>query len=423
MRRYLDLVGIRMPSNMLTRLREEFSFVRGNLLILILSYTLFRTVSSMSYSFESLYIRELGASPLIIGLMSSLGSLIIALVRIPGAYVADRYGRRNVIAIFTFGVAFSYLFYALAPDWRLILVGVVILNLCHVYVPALEAIEADSIPAERRGIGYSAINVLPMLPAMITPPIGGYLVDKLGLIPGMRIAYAVVFVGSLLTALLRAFFLRETLEDPKEFRREDLVSTFRESFGSIFEAWREMPRNMVYLTVALLIGAFETPVFTIYMSLYAIDVVGVGGFEWSLMSTAFMLVGLLVGLPIGRMIDSIGRKKSILLAYLFSTPVIALFIISRGFIPLLVSQVLFAVSQAFFYPAFMAFQADLIPPDKRGRIMGVIGTMRTLAMVPAAALFGIMYESNPATPFIFAIALEVLTVAIVVAKIDEAADA
>jgi len=66
-----------MPSNMLKRLREEFSFVRGNLLILILSYTLFRTVSSMSYSFESLYIRELGASPLLIGLMGSLGSLII----------------------------------------------------------------------------------------------------------------------------------------------------------------------------------------------------------------------------------------------------------------------------------------------------------------------------------------------------------
>ena len=140
------------------------------------------------------------------------------------------------------------------------------------------------------------------------------------------------------------------------------------------------------------------------------------------MSTAFMLVGLLVGLPVGRMIDSIGRKKSILLAYLFSTPVIALFIISRGFIPLLASQVLFAVSQAFFYPAFMAFQADLIPPDMRGRIMGVIGTMRTLAMVPAAALFGIMYESNPATPFILTIVLEVLTVAIVVAKIDEAVD-
>ena len=408
-----------MISRAFARLREEFSFVKGNLLVLIVSYTLFRMTDSMSYSFQSLYIRELGASPFLLGLMSSLGSLIFALVRIPGAFVADRYGRRRVITVFTFGVAFSYLFYAFAPDWRMVLVGIVMLNASQVYIPALEAIEADSIPAERRGMGYSTINVLTSLPAMLTPPIGGFLVDRLGLVPGVRIAYGVTIVGVLLSAVIRALFLRETLEEPQEFQWADVGSTFRGSLGSIVEAWREMPRNMAYLTLAMLIGAFETPIFTIYMSLYAIDVVGVGGFEWSLMSTAFMLVGLLVGLPIGRMIDSIGRKRSILLAYIFSTPVIVLFILSRSFIPLLLSQILFAVSQAFFYPAFMAFQADLIPPDKRGRILGVIGTMRTLAFVPAAALFGIMYESGPATPFICAIVLEVLTVAIVAAKIDE----
>ena len=61
---------------------------------------------------------------------------------------------------------------------------------------------------------------------------------------------------------------------------------------------------MVYLTLAILIGAFEDPAFYIYKSLYAIDIVGVTGFEWSLMSTANMLVGLLIGLPVGRMIDS-----------------------------------------------------------------------------------------------------------------------
>jgi len=411
-----------MISRALTTLKKEFSFVKGNLLILIVSYTLFRMTDSMSYSFQSLYIRELGASPFLLGLMSSLGSLIIALVRIPGAFVADHYGRKRVIEVFTFGVAFSYIFYALAPDWRWVLIGMMILNASHVYLPALDAIEADSIPPERRGMGYSVINVLTSLPAMITPPIGGFLVERLGLVPGMRIAYGVTFVGGLVAAMVRTLFLRETLEEPQEFRWADVGSTFRESLGSIFEAWREMPKKMVYLVVVILMGAFEAPIFMIYTSLYAIDVVGVGGFEWSLMSTAFMLTSLLVGLPIGRMIDSIGRKKSILLAYLFSTPVIVLFILSRSFIPLLLTQILFGVSQAFFYPALMAFQADLISPDKRGRIMGMIGTLRTLAAVPAAIVFGLMYESGPAIPFIFAIVIEVLTIVIVIVKIDESVD-
>ncbi len=86
------------------------------------------------------------------------------------------------------------------------------------------------------------------------------------------------------------------------------------------------------------------------------------------------------------------------------------------------TQILFGVSQAFFYPALMAFQADLISPDKRGRIMGMIGTLRTLAAVPAAIVFGLMYESGPAIPFIFAIVIEVLTIVIVIVKIDESVD-
>ena len=408
-----------MASNFLTRLREEFSFLKGNLMVLIVSYTLFRITDSMTFSFQSLYIRELGASPLLLGLMSSLGSLIIAIVRIPGAHVADRYGRKSIIATFTFGVAFSYAFYALAPDWRLILVGMAILNASHVYVPALEALEADSMPEERRGMSYSTINVLTMLPAMLAPPIGGYLVERMGLVPGMRIAYGFAFLGGLIAAIIRTLFLKETLEDPQEFRLSEVGPAFRDSVGSIVEAWREMPKNMVYLTLAILIGAFEDPAFYIYKSLYAIDVVGVTGFEWSLMSTANMLVGLLIGLPVGRMIDSMGRRKSILLAYLFSTPVIVLFILSRGVLPLLVSQVLFGVSHAFFYPALFALQADLIPQEKRGRIMGAIGTMRTLATVPAAALYGILYEIEPSTPFVLAIILEILIVGIVFYRIKE----
>jgi len=408
-----------MASNLLTRLKEEFSFLKGNLLVLIVSYTVFRITDSMTFSFQSLYIRELGASPLLLGLMSSLGSLIIAIVRIPGAHVADRYGRKSVIATFTFGVAFSYAFYALAPDWRLILVGMAILNASQVYVPALEALEADSMPEERRGMSYSTINVLTMLPAMLAPPIGGYLVERLGLIPGMRIAYGFAFLGGLIAAVIRSLFLRETLEEPQEFRLSEVGSAFRDSLGSIIEAWREMPRNMVYLALAILIWAFEDPAFYIYKSLYAIDVVGVTSFEWSLMTTANMLVGLLIGLPAGRMIDSMGRRKSILLAYLFSTPVIALFILSRGVLPLLLTQVLFGVSHAFFYPALFALQADLIPPEKRGRIMGAIGTMRTLATVPAAALHGVLYEIEPAAPFVAAIILEIMIVGIVFYRIKE----
>jgi len=407
-----------LPSK-IKRLVGELSFVRGNLLVLIVSYTLFNTLGSISSPFQSLYTRALGASPLILGLMSSLGSILIAIARVPGSYIADRYGRRTVIAIFTFGGISSYIFYALAPDWRLILLGIVISSLSHIYLPALEAIEADSIPSERRGIGYSAINIIPMIPAMAAPIVGGLLVERLGLVPGMRVAYAVAFSGGIANALLRALFLRETLERPEQFRWADVGSAFRSSLGSISEAWRELPRGMAPLVVVMLIGAFEAPLLQVYMALYARDVVGVWGLEWSLVGTAYMMAGLLVGFPAGKMVDSVGRRKALLAAYLFTTPMILLFIASRDVQQLIISNVLFAVGQAILFPTLMALQADLVPSDRRGRIIGIIGTLKTLAAVPSATLFGILYQIDPATPFLLAILLEAIAIFIVLMRIRE----
>lgn len=314
--------------------------MRGNLLVLIVSYMFFRFSWSMVYPFESLYIRELGASPFVLGLMGSVGAALIALVRIPGAFIADRYGRRTIIVAMTYGVALSYIFYALAPGWQFILVGIIVSNLCDIYQPALQAIEADSIPSESRGMGYAAVNVLPMIPAVISPVVGGFLVEKYGLVPGMRLAYYIVIGCGLAAAISRTFFLKETLNEPESFKLKELGATFKESIHSIVEAWRSMPESVVSLAIALMIGAFEMPLFHLFLPFYANDVVGVHGFQWGLMGTMSMIVALIVGFPLGKMIDSIGRKKSILLAYLFSTPIILFFIFSRGFTQLLIVYIL-----------------------------------------------------------------------------------
>jgi len=393
--------------------------MRGNLLVLILSFMFFRFSGSLVYPFESLYIRELGASPFVLGLMSSVGSALQAFVRIPGAFIADRYGRRTIIIAMTYGAALSSLFYAFAPDWGFVLMGIIILNLCYIYQPALQAIEADSMPPERRGMGYAAINVIPMIPAIVSPVIAGFLVEKYGLVPGMRMAYYIVISCGLAAAITRTFFLKETLSEAESLKLEGLGEAFKEAFHSVVEAWRSMPKSFAFLTLALLIGAFETPIFRLFMAFYANDVVGVQGFQWGLMETVWMIVTLLVGLPLGRMIDSIGRKKSIILAYVFTTPIIIVFIFSRGFAQLLIVYILFALGQALMYPSYSALQADLIPRDKRGRIMGSIGTLNIIAMIPSSAIGGLLYQNNPAAPFVLAVILEIVTVTIIISQVKE----
>lgn len=403
----------------LSRLREDFSFVRGNLLVLIIGYAIFRFTYSLHSPFQSLYMRALGAGPFLIGLMSSLGSVVLALVSIPGAHIADKYGRKAIIANFTYGAALAYLFYVFAPDWRFILVAIVVSNLSHIYHPALEAMEADSMPPDRRGVGYAFVNVLPLIVAVFSAPMGGLLVERMGLVPGMRIIYGVVFVSVVVVAITRTLFLKETLENPEGLDLKGLQYSFKEAAGSILEAWSLMSKDFFLFTAVMLISAFESPLFDVYLPLYASDVVGVSGLRWGLMNAAYLITTLVVGIPLGNIVDRMGRKRSILLGYLFSTPVIAFLIVSRGFLQMLAVNVLFAVGQAVMFPAFSALRADLIPRDKRGRVMGVSGILRTLATVPSAALFGLLYQMDPALPYILGIALEVVAVLIVVFLVRE----
>ncbi len=404
---------------MLGRVREELGFLRGNLLVLMASYMVFGFTSGLFGPFRSPYIRELGASPLVLGLMTSVGYVILAFIRIPGAYIADRYGRRNVIAVFTFGAALSYAFYVFAWDWRVIMAAVVVSSLSHIYQPALEAIEADSLPPGKRGVGYSLIWIMPGIPAFLGPMISGYMVERRGLVPGMRLVYVLVLVCTLIVAAIRWRFLKETVEESRSLGQDELIASFRESFGSIWEAWRGMGRDVRYVTLVYLLMSLEFPLFDTFYSLYAYDVVGVTGIEWGLIYTIGSVALILVGYPAGKIVDRIGRRRSMLLAYLFSTPFLLAFTAARGFNQMMMVNIAFVVSTAFFFPALNALRADIIPRDRRGRILGLMGTLRSLAMVPAATVFGYLYEVNRAYPYYVGVVIEVVTVAIIYALVAE----
>lgn len=408
-----------MLNNLRTRIRAEFSFMRGNLLTLIISWLFVFFTFSMTFSFESPFFRELGAPPTVIGLMGSVGAMVLGLVRIPGAYIADKYGRRQIIVTMTFVIAFSFIFYIFAPDWRFVLIGMIISNLALIYQPALDAILADSVPPEKRGMGYAATNVIPNIPAIVAPAIAGFLVETYGIIPGMRIVYTIIFFCMLAAALIRMLFLRETLEHPQKIKPGELADAFKNSLSAIREAWRDMPKTLRFVTVAFLVSAFEDPMFRIFTALYVFDVVNVAKMEWGFVNTASIAVTLILGFPLGKVVDKIGRKKSILTAYTLFIPSTILFLSARSFPQLLVVYLLFATGGCLIMPAYSALLADLIPKEKRGRIMGTIVTLNILATVPASALGGFLYGLAPAYPFILTMILGVTVSLIILFTVND----
>ena len=254
-------------------------------------------------------------------------------------------------------------------------------------------------------MGYAAVNVIPNIPTIVAPAIAGYLVASYGIVPGMRLVYTVVFFCMLAAALIRLFFLRETLANPQPIELGAVKEAFRDSLTAIREAWRDMPRNLRFVTIAFLVSAFEEPMFRLFTSLYVLNVVGISKLEWGLVNTVWIATTIILGFPFGKVVDKIGRRRSILIAYALFMPSTLLFILSNGFSMLLIVHVMFGVGGCLIMPAYNALLADLIPKEKRGRIMGAIVTMNILATVPASALSGVLYGVSPAYPFILSMIL------------------
>ena len=126
-------------------IKNEFAILRGNLLVLILSSSILRFGGAMIAPFTSIYFRELGASPSIIGLLGSIGAAVTLLVKIPGGYIADNYGRRKLVVTLIYIHIFATAFFAFAPSWEYIAIGMIISRLLEIYNPALNFSDPGSV--------------------------------------------------------------------------------------------------------------------------------------------------------------------------------------------------------------------------------------------------------------------------------------
>ncbi len=405
--------------SILKKLKDEMAFVKGNLLVLLISWMFFSFGHTMAFPYQSPYMRGLGASPFMIGIILAIGYITLTIVRIPGSYIADHYGRKQIIALMTFAVSFSYIIYAIAPDWRLFLIGMIMENACLIYQPALEAITADSIPPEKRGIGFALTQVVPNIPTVASPAIAAFLVGAYGLISGMRIVYLIIFIFSLAAALTRWSFLKETLAESSPIKIEGLRNIYKDAISSIVEVWRTVPKSLKILTIVIMISSFEDPTYMQFSSLYVFDKVGLSENAWGLAVSLYLATTLIVGIPTGKLIDKIGRKKGIILSYLLFIPGTIIFVLSKNIFQVAIALIILAIGSIIIGPAFQALIADLSPREKRGRIIGVVGTLNIIAISFSAILAGALYQITPELPFIFTVFTGSIVASIVAVMIKE----
>lgn len=215
-------------------MREKF---KKNLLALMVSWFIWSPFVSMTRSYSQLFQKELGATPLIITVISSTFVTTFAISKVFGGYLTDKYGRRKVLVRGTFLAAFSSLIYALAPSWEVLIIGSVIRGVSLSYQPALRSIIADSTKSEFRGRIYALVNFIPGLISALSPLIAVYLVSLYGLTYAVRLMYTASFLRGIVAIVVRYAFIKETLEGKTrtfnliEFYKDALEFVHKELLG------------------------------------------------------------------------------------------------------------------------------------------------------------------------------------------------
>ncbi|MCK4933461.1 MFS transporter [Candidatus Bathyarchaeota archaeon] len=405
---------------MIEGLRKEFSFIKGNYAVLVLSWILIDFAMELPATYYALYVLELDATKTILGMIGLFSFLALASMQFPGGYLADKFGRKWLISSMTFGVGLSFVFYALAPSWHFILIGAILMGLFNsTYQPALMAMIADSIPSKRRGMGFSIIMLITSASTTPGPIVASVLNNQFGLVQGMRVSYGLVILLFLLAAFLRLFRLKETITSTDKPSLKEVLQSYPTALKACFRVWRKIPRSMFYLFLSMAIMLFGIATVQLYFVVYAVEELFISEASWALMLTALFVTMIVLSIPIGKIVDKTNRKLPILGAYVIFGVSMWLFVYG-DWLKLFISLVLVGVAQVMMNSAFGALQTDLTPKEQRGKVSGFTNFTNYILMAFGSLLGGLLYEyMSPQLPFFFAVVLIVPSFVIILTMVHE----
>jgi MFS family permease len=374
-------------------------FSNKNIMAISVTVALWGMMGQGYRPFWALYLKTyLGASVTNIGIFSMISTAESLLFQLPGGLIADRYGRRKLILAGTVFRTLGPVFYLMAPSWEWVIPGAMVAGMTSLYMPAFNAIIAESLPSKRRGSGYGVYNTITRIPSIFAPLLGGLLVDTYGLYRGVRVFLMLQIGASLVGIIIRFFYLKETVVHSTG-KRPPILPTA--------QTFKELPRPIFIMIIVSIIGSFSGRLVFDYINLYALDIIKITPTHLGIITSIAGLVQMGLTLPSGMLSDKYGRKNNIMVSRVIA-PVTQYFMASvSGFTPYMLVRSFNAVGLAFGGggvraggSAWNALIADMVPSHKRATVNGVIGTLTAVVAAPSSVLGGWLWETfYPQLPF------------------------
>jgi len=276
---------------------------------------------SLTQRYQPIYIVGLGADYFQLGLASGIGGIAGAVISLPTGWLADKHGIRRMFLVGTPLVALGSLIFALSPNWLTTIPALLITILAlQILMTVCPMVCGSYLKTKERATGMQLCDTLSAIPGIISPIIGAIIITEFGgLTPeGIKPLYLLQAIGFLLIFFVILRYYRDTVER-RVSSRLGSETKFLENMRKVLARGKNVKRWILYRALS------DTSWYVglTYLPLFVAEVKGADQFVLGGMTTASMILPLLLSIPMGWLADTAGRKKVIYIV----TPLYALSIL------------------------------------------------------------------------------------------------
>lgn len=340
------------------------------------------------------YLAYLGASALVVGLVSGLGEFLGYALRLVSGYVADRTRSYWLATFIGYGLILSIPLLAYTKRWEL----AVLLFLLERIGKAIRSPSRDTILSHAtqqvgRGWGFAIHEALDQLGAVIGPLIFSFVFMQR---ESYRDGFSILWIPALLTVAV-LFVARWRVPAPEK------LETIPQGDEKAQPGNASLPRSFWIYAIFTFLSVAGFANFQI-ISYHLVNRSIAPATQIPLLYAVAMGVDALAALAVGKAYDKIGMKS------LFIVPFLTLFLpftaFAQQYALAIATVVLWGVVMAVHETLMRAAIADIIPQAQRATAYGVFNAIYGLAWFVGGAVLGYLYDVSIVGLFVFVVVIE-----------------
>jgi MFS family permease len=344
---------------------------------------------SVVMPFLAIYLHDkIGVPMSYVGLIFLASSATGAVGQVLGGEIADKFGRKNVMALAqgTRAGIFVMISFVIATQMDFLLIAVLVICsslVGNIFEPASNAMIADVVSPGKRLEAYSLLRIGVNIGWALGPLVGGFLA---------AVSYSSLFLLTAVTSGTVALIMTLGVEESMRKGGPSEGFSFRD-LGRV----RRNKRFVFFCIMSFLLFIVVAQMSTTY-SVFSTDVVGVSEVEIGYLYTVNGALVVLLQLPMARYLTKFKMSSVIASGAIVYAAGYFLVAFAQDFMFLVFCMFVITMGENITSPSSMNLVANMSPEKERGRYMGVFGLSTSFGYSLAPFIGGILLDVMTGMP-------------------------